>query len=68
MLVLVGVKGLPPITDQYKISPHNINAMSRGQVMRIKKNMNLGILNYPIPNSPNYRQLYKNLLLVYGSQ
>ena len=42
--------------------------MSRGQVMRIKKNMNLGILNYPIPNSPNYGQLHKNLLPVYGSR
>ena len=33
------------MSDQDRISPHNINTVSTEQVMRIKKNINLGILN-----------------------
>ena len=31
--------------DQERISPHNINTISTRQVMRIKKNINLGVIN-----------------------
>ena len=36
---------LIPMSDQDRISPHNINTVSTEQVMRVKKNINLGILN-----------------------
>ena len=32
-----------PMSDQDRISPHNINTISTKQVIRIKKNINLGI-------------------------
>ena len=31
---------LTPMSDQDRISPYNINTISSGQVMRIKKNIN----------------------------
>ena len=31
--------------DQDRISPYNINSISNRQVMRIKKNINLGIIS-----------------------
>ena len=39
--------------DQDRISPYFICTISCKQVMRIKKNVNYGITNDPIPNSPN---------------
>ena len=36
---------LTPINDQDRISPYNINSISRRKVMRIKKNINLGIFS-----------------------
>ena len=36
---------LIPMSDQDRISPHNINTVSTKQVMRVKKNINLGILS-----------------------
>ena len=44
--------------DQGRISPYIINTISGRQVMRIKKNINYGLLVDPIPNSQN--QLYKS--------
>ncbi|CAH3141945.1 unnamed protein product, partial [Pocillopora meandrina] len=35
---------LSPISDQHRISPYNINTISSILVMRIKKNINLGII------------------------
>ena len=32
------------MSDQERISPYNINTISTRQVMRIKKNINLGVL------------------------
>ena len=37
---------LTPISDQDRISPHNINTISYRQVMRIKKTINLGIISW----------------------
>ena len=36
---------LTPISDQGRISPYNINTISSRQVMRIKKNINEGIIS-----------------------
>ena len=36
---------LTPMSDQNRISPYNINTVSTRQVMRIKKNINLGIIS-----------------------
>ena len=36
---------LAPMIDQERISPYNINTISTRQVMRIKKNINLGIIH-----------------------
>ena len=36
---------LTPISDQDRISPYNINTISTRKVMRIKKNINLGIIS-----------------------
>ena len=33
------------MSDQDRISPYNINTISTRQVMRIKKNINLGIIS-----------------------
>ena len=46
------------MSDQERISPYNINTISTRQVMRIKKNINLGVLINTILNSLNWR--YKN--------
>ena len=55
------------MNDQDRISPNNTNTMSSRQVMRIKKNMNYGIISAlisslvdPFTNSPN--QHHKNCL------
>ena len=37
------INPLTPIRDQYRISPYGINTISSRQVMRIKKNIILGI-------------------------
>ena len=37
---------LTPISDQYKISPYNINEISNRRVMRMKKNINQGIVSW----------------------
>ena len=42
-----------PISDQERISPYNINIISRRQVMRIQKISIRGSLVDPIPNSLN---------------
>ena len=47
------VKPLTPISDQDKISPHNIKTISSRQVMTVKKNLNQGLLVDPMPNSLN---------------
>ena len=39
------VNPLTPMSDQDRISPYNINTISTRQVMRIKKNINLGIIS-----------------------
>ena len=46
-------KPLTPISDQDKISPHNIKTISSRQVMTVKKNLNQGLLVDPMPNSLN---------------
>ena len=40
----LGLSLLIPMSDQDRISPYNINTISTRQVMRIKKNINLGII------------------------
>ena len=47
------VQMLLTLSDQDRISPYNINTISSGKVMRIKKTINLGIIVDPIRNSPN---------------
>ena len=47
---LINHNPLTLVCDQDRISPYNINTISSRQVIRIKKNINLGI--DPIPNSP----------------
>ena len=37
---------LTPMSDQDKISPYNIDTISSRQVMRIKKNINQGIVSW----------------------
>ena len=37
---------LIPMSDQDRISPYNINTISSRQVMRIKKNINKGIISW----------------------
>ena len=44
-LVMVSFNPLTPMSDQDRISPYNINTISTRQVMRIKKNINLGIIS-----------------------
>ena len=39
--------------DQDRISPYNIKTISCRKVMRIKRNINMGLLVDPISNSPN---------------
>ena len=34
-----------PMNDQDRISPYNINRVSGSQVMRVKKNINYGIIS-----------------------
>ena len=36
---------LTPISDQDRLSPYNMNTISTRKVMRIKKNINLGIIS-----------------------
>ena len=40
----VTINPLTPMSDQDRISPYNINTILTRQVMRIKKNINLGII------------------------
>ena len=44
-MFLITVNPLTPMSDQDRISPYNINTVSTKQVMRINKNINLGILS-----------------------
>ena len=37
---------ITPMSDQDRISPYNINTISSRQVMRIKKNINKGIISW----------------------
>ena len=46
--------------DQDRISPYNNDTISSRQVMRIRKIPNMGLLDDPIPNSPN--QHHKNCM------
>ena len=50
---LSSLNPLTPMSDQDRISPHNISTISNRQVMRIKKNMNKGLLVDSIPSSSN---------------
>ena len=48
MLVTHGsllINPLTPMRDQDRISSYNINTISSGQVMRIKKNISWGIIS-----------------------
>ena len=40
------VNPLTPMSDQDRISPYNINTISSRQVMRIKKNINEGMISW----------------------
>ena len=42
---LENINPLKPMSDQDRISPYNINAISSREVMRIKKNINLGMIS-----------------------
>ena len=42
----IGLYPLPPVSDQDRISPYYICAISCRQVMRIKKNINYGITDW----------------------
>ena len=42
---VIQLNPLTPMSDQDRISPYNINTISTGQVMRIQKNINLGIIS-----------------------
>ena len=44
--LLLGFSPLTPMSDQDRISPYNINTVSSRQVMRIEKNINLGMINW----------------------
>ena len=44
-MVTLTVNPLTPMSDQDRISPYNINTMSTRQVMRIQKNINLGMIS-----------------------
>ena len=46
------INPLTPISDQDRISPYNITAISSRHVLRIKKKL-WGLVDDPIPNSPN---------------
>ena len=37
------INPLTPVSDQDRISPYNINTISTREVMRIQKNINLGL-------------------------
>ena len=50
------VKPLVPLRDQDPIFSHNINITGSSQVMRIKKNINWGIISWSIQNSPNWHR------------
>ena len=41
------------MNDKDRISPYIINAKSRRQVIEPMKNISLGIISDPIPNTPN---------------
>ena len=41
------------MSDSKRISPYNINTISSIEVMKIKYNINRGLLIDPISNSPN---------------
>ena len=43
-LIYLYISPLTPMSDQDRISPYNINTISCRQLMRIKKNVNLGII------------------------
>ena len=43
---------LTPLNDQERISPYNISVISSRQVMRIKNNINRGLLVNSLPNFP----------------
>ena len=47
--ILKEINSLTSMSDQDRISPYNINATSSRQVMRIKKNINLGIISWSNP-------------------
>ena len=51
---------LTPISDRDRISPYNINTISSRQVMRIKKNINKGIISWSNIKFPKRtsRELY----------
>ena len=53
-----------PMSDQDRISPHNINTISIRQVMRIKKNISLRIfelIQYQISRSSNLSNLWQTV-------
>ena len=46
MCVMVLINPITPMSDQERISPYNINTISTRLVMRIKKNINWGIISW----------------------
>ena len=45
-MCITKIDPVTPMSDQDGISPYNIDTMSIRQVMRIKKTINLGIINW----------------------
>ena len=46
LLNAVPLNPLSPMSDQDRISPYNIKTKSARKVMRIKKNINLGMISW----------------------
>ena len=44
--IWMGLNPLTPMSDQDRTFPHNINTISNRQVMRIKKNINEGMISW----------------------
>ena len=45
-MCITKIDPVTPMSDQDRISPYNIDTISIRQVMRIKKTINLGIINW----------------------
>ena len=54
------INPLTPISDQGWISPYNINTISSRQVMRMEKNINLGIISW---SNTKFSEQYVNCMV-----